>query len=150
MDREISNAKRCNRRRGSSRAYSRQSQTTMSSAFFEPGDLSTRKIIPAAAASQSAVPEACGEAAQRGAIALLDLQKPDGHWCGDLMADTPLESDYILLQLWLDPPRDGVWQPRQGARIEKACRSIVSRQLPDGGFWIYPGGPADVIFDLRI
>jgi squalene-hopene/tetraprenyl-beta-curcumene cyclase len=121
----------------------------MSSAFFEPGDLSTGKIIPAATASQSAVAEACGEAALRGAIALLDLQKPDGHWCGELMADTTLESDYILLQLWLDPPRDGVWQPRQRARIEKACRSILSRQLPDGGFWIYPGGPADVSASVK-
>lgn len=82
-------------------------------------------------------------------MALLDLQKPDGHWRGDLLADTTLESDYILLQLWLDPPRGGAWQPRERARIEKACRSILSQQLPDGGFWIYPGGPADVSASVK-
>ena len=29
----------------------------------------------------------------------------DGYWCAELTADTTLESDYILLQLWLHPPR---------------------------------------------
>jgi squalene-hopene/tetraprenyl-beta-curcumene cyclase len=115
-----------------------------SSELFQPGCLSTLKGIPAAVGRQTAVAEACGEAAQRAVTALLDLQKPDGHWCGELLADSTLESDYVLLQLWLDPPRDGAWQPRRRARVDKACQSILSRQLPDGGFWIYPEGPADV------
>lgn len=121
----------------------------MSSAFFEPGRLSTQKHVLAAAGNQTTVAEACGEAAQRGATALLDFQNSDGHWCGDLLADTTLESDYVLLQLWLDPPRDGAWRPRQRARIEKACRSVLSRQLQDGGFWIYPGGPADASASVK-
>ena len=111
--------------------------------------VNTRKNIVTAIASRTATAKECGEAAQRGAAALLDLQKADGHWCGDLLADTTLESDYILLQLWLDPPRDGVWRPRQRARIGKACQSILSRQLPDGGFWIYPGGPSDVSASVK-
>ncbi len=120
----------------------------MSSTFFEPRRWSTRKSIPAAA-SCSALAEACGDAARRGAMALLDMQKPDGHWCGDLLADTTLESDYVLVQLWLDPPHDGAWQPRQKVRIDKACQSILSRQLPCGGFWIYPEGPADVSASVK-
>lgn len=77
---------------------------------------------------------------------LLDLQRPEGYWWGELTADTTLESDYILLQLWLHPPQSGQaeWQPPNWARIRKACRSILSRQLPDGGFNIYARGPADV------
>jgi squalene-hopene/tetraprenyl-beta-curcumene cyclase len=120
----------------------------MSSAFFEPDHLSTRTNIPTKA-SRTAVAEACGEAARRGATALLDLQKPDGYWCGDLLADTTLESDYVLLQLWLDPPRDGAWRPRKRPRIDKVCSSILSRQLPDGGFWIYPEGSADVSASVK-
>ncbi len=120
----------------------------MSSSISELMRLLTRKSIPAAA-SGTALAQACGEAAHRGAMALLDLQKPDGHWCGDLLADTTLESDYVLLQLWMDPPRNGVWQPRQRERIDKACRSILSRQLLDGGFCIYPGGPADVSASVK-
>ena len=39
---------------------------------------------------------------------------------------------------------DGVWNPPTRPLIERAVASILSRQLPDGGFNIYPQGPADV------
>jgi squalene-hopene/tetraprenyl-beta-curcumene cyclase len=68
----------------------------------------------------------------------------EGFWCGELTADATLESDYILLQLWLHQPEDHGWNPPTRERIEKAARSILERQLPDGGFNIYTGGPADV------
>jgi squalene-hopene/tetraprenyl-beta-curcumene cyclase len=65
---------------------------------------------------------------------------------GDLTADTTLESDYILLQLWLHPPRSGEtqWNPPNRHQIDKAVKGILARQLPDGGFNIFSGGPADV------
>ena len=72
------------------------------------------------------------------------MRTPEGYWWADLTADTTLESDYILLQLWLHPPRDGAWKPRTRPLIDKAVRAILRRQLPDGGFNIYPGGPADI------
>ncbi|MEJ7609168.1 MAG: hypothetical protein WKF37_23570 [Bryobacteraceae bacterium] len=31
------------------------------------------------------------------------MQRPEGYWWADLTADTTLESDWILLQLWLHP-----------------------------------------------
>ncbi len=34
------------------------------------------------------------------------LQQPDGYWCARLTADTTLESDYILFQLWMYPPAE--------------------------------------------
>src|ERR1035438_421180 len=120
----------------------------MSSEVLRPTRFITWKAI-AAPATRTAIGEACGEAAYRGAMALLDSQRPDGHWCGELLADTTLESDYVLLPLWLDPPKDGPWQPRCRARIDKACQSILSRQLPDGGFCIYPEGPADVSASVK-
>ncbi len=78
------------------------------------------------------------------AESLLARQSPEGFWCGELTADTTLESDYILLQLWLHQPDGTEWNPPSRARIQKACRSILERQLPNGGFNIYHGGPADV------
>ena len=76
---------------------------------------------------------------------LLDRQNPEGYWLGELEADTTLESDYILLQLWLYPPgADGRWTPPTRQKLEKAARYILKRQLPDGGWNLYPGGPANI------
>ena len=41
-------------------------------------------------------------AIQRAAGALFQQQAPEGFWCGELTADTTLESDYMLLQSWLE------------------------------------------------
>jgi squalene-hopene/tetraprenyl-beta-curcumene cyclase len=84
------------------------------------------------------------QAARRSVDALLAKQSDAGYWWAYLTADTTLESDYILLQLWLYPPQNGVWNPRTRPQIDKAVRSILRRQLPDGGFNIYPEGPADI------
>jgi squalene-hopene/tetraprenyl-beta-curcumene cyclase len=83
-------------------------------------------------------------AIQRAAAALLQQQSPEGFWCGELTADTTLESDYILLQLWLHQPDGAAWNPSSRIRVERAARSILERQLPDGGFNIYHGGPSEV------
>ncbi len=87
---------------------------------------------------------AATQSMHRSASFLAGLQARDGHWCAELTADSTLESDFILFQLWLEPPVDGVWEPASRPRIEKAVRSILDRQLPDGGFNIYAGGPAEV------
>jgi quinol monooxygenase YgiN len=101
--------------------------------------------IPAAA------PTATGRAARidhsltAAAQALESLQQSTGCWWGDLTADTTLESDYVLYQLWRHQPEaDGEWRPPAAPRIRKACASILRRQLPDGGWSIYPGGPSEV------
>jgi len=84
------------------------------------------------------------KAAARATDYFLRTQSREGYWWAELTADTTLESDYILLQLWLHPPVDGVWNPPTRPLIDKAVRSILERQLPDGGFNIYPQGPADI------
>src|SRR6185503_3839186 len=92
---------------------------------------------------------AAEQAKRRAATYLSNLQQADGHWCAELTADTTLESDYILFQLWLFPPVDGVWKPASRARIDKAVRSILARQLPDGGFNIYVNGPSEVSASVK-
>ncbi len=89
------------------------------------------------------------QAARRAADALLSCQYRDGYWCAELTADSTLESDFILFQLWLYPPEGGVWNPPNRIQIERAVHSILSRQLPDGGFNIYAQGPADVSASVK-
>lgn len=88
-------------------------------------------------------------ALRRASDYLLAEQHEPGYWWADLTADTTLESDYILLQLWLHPPVDGVWTPPTRPFVEKAVRSILDRQLPDGGFNIYNVGPSEVSASVK-
>ncbi|MEO8126699.1 MAG: squalene--hopene cyclase, partial [Bryobacteraceae bacterium] len=83
-------------------------------------------------------------AMRRSANALLNQQHKSGFWWAELTADTTLESDYILLQLWLYPPQGSEWNPPTRRVVDRAVQSILRRQLPDGGFNVYPGGPADI------
>ncbi|MEP6961569.1 MAG: squalene--hopene cyclase, partial [Acidobacteriota bacterium] len=85
------------------------------------------------------------QALSRASGYLLSLRHQDGYWWGDLTADTTLESDFILLELWRHAPdADGKWNPPTRAAIEKAAHSILQRQLRDGGFSIYEKGPSEV------
>jgi squalene-hopene/tetraprenyl-beta-curcumene cyclase len=100
-------------------------------------------MTPTIAIADSLV-RAIPAALQRAAANLLGQQDARGYWCGELTADTTLESDYILLQLWMHPPVEGVWNPPTMPLVQKAAQSILSRQLPDGGFNIYQQGPTEV------
>ena len=83
----------------------------MPSSWFEPLPARATYQAEAHAENRAALAEAAAAACARTAPTLLAMQKPDGYWVGDLLADSTLESDYILLQLWLHPPRDGEWKP---------------------------------------
>jgi len=108
----------------------------MSASWFEP--LQARAAYPSEAVSEAraVLAEAAAAACSRAAPALLARQKPEGYWVGDLLADSTLESDYVLLQLWLHPPRDGEWKPPTWERILRARRAILDRQRLDGGLTI--------------
>jgi squalene-hopene/tetraprenyl-beta-curcumene cyclase len=80
---------------------------------------------------------------------LLGRQKEEGYWWGDLTADTTLESDFILLELWRHAPQNGIWNPPTRPLIDKAVKSILERQLPDGGFNIYTGGPSEISASVK-
>src|SRR6266513_6398623 len=67
---------------------------------------------------------------------LLRQQKPDGHWCGELFVDSTLCSDYVLYLHWLG---------EVDREIQDRCTEhILRRQLPDGGWRIYCGGPSEI------
>lgn len=127
-----------------------QNWTTMGTSIFEPSRRSQfKKIAAADAAARAAMAEACTRALALSTQALAGLQKPDGFWVGDLLADTTLESDYILLQLWLYPPDEHGWHPPTLARVKRAAQAILQRQRPQGGFNIYPEGDADISASVK-
>ena len=76
------------------------------------------------------------QAIERGANHLLSLQVKAGYWLGELQADTTLEADYIYYLHVL-----GKADPE---RIFKLANYIRQRQLPDGGWNIYPSGPSEL------
>jgi len=88
-------------------------------------------------------------AAEAAARSLLALQDEGGFWRGDLTADTTLESDYILLSLWLYPPTADGWHPPEKDKLAKVMATVLDRQLPDGGWNIYPAGPAELNATVR-
>ena len=88
-------------------------------------------------------------AAKRASAALIEQQAEAGYWWADLRADTTLESDYILMELWLNPPVEGVWNPPTRAKVDRAVESILARQLPDGGFNIYLNGPSEINASIK-
>jgi squalene-hopene/tetraprenyl-beta-curcumene cyclase len=86
--------------------------------------------------SYSASDAEISQAIARAQENLLRQQKPDGHWCGELMVDSTLCSDFVLFMHWCG---------EVDAQLQRRCvRHILKRQLPDGGWNIYHGGPSEV------
>ncbi len=80
--------------------------------------------------------ERLGNSIEIGAKHLLSTQAREGYWQGELEADTTLESDYIYFLFVL-----GKAEPE---RILKLANYVRRRQLPDGGWSIYPGGTSEL------
>jgi squalene-hopene/tetraprenyl-beta-curcumene cyclase len=74
------------------------------------------------------------DAVARGVAWLRSKQKHEGHWLGELGADTTLESDYIFYLFVLGDT----------ARVHKLAERIRHHQLSDGGWNIYEGGPSEL------
>src|SRR5580698_1759164 len=76
------------------------------------------------------------QAVSRSAEWLLSAQSQEGYWWGELEADTTLESDYIVylhVLGQLDSPKVG-----------KLANYIRRKQLSDGGWNIFEGGPSEL------
>jgi len=72
---------------------------------------------------------------------LFSQQSEEGYWCGELEADTTLESDYILLHTLL-----GTGNPE---RFRKCANYILKCQNEDGGWPIYHDGPSNVSASVK-
>ena len=72
---------------------------------------------------------------------LFAQQHEDGYWCGELEADTTLESDYIAIHTLLGTG--------DRSRMERAVPEIIRHQNEDGGWSIYPGGPSNISASVK-
>lgn len=84
------------------------------------------------AATNAEISDAISRAQQN----LLRQQHEDGHWCGELLVDSTLCSDFVLFMHWLGEI-DFILQ-------ERCAQHILKRQLQDGGWNIYFGGPSEI------
>ena len=82
-----------------------------------------------------------GEAVGRSVNWLLSVQAQEGYWWAELEADTTLESDYILFLHIL-----GQSSPEKSRKL---ARHIREKQLPDGGWNIFYGGPAELSASVK-
>jgi squalene-hopene/tetraprenyl-beta-curcumene cyclase len=103
---------------------------------------SSRKVIalpsalPQQAESDSAIDAEISQAIPRAQENLLRQQRADGHWCGELLVDSTLCSDFVLFMHWLGDV---------DVNLQRRCsRHILRRQLPDGGWNVYYGGPSEI------
>jgi squalene-hopene/tetraprenyl-beta-curcumene cyclase len=78
---------------------------------------------------------------QRSVDWLLGQQHEDGYWCGELEADSMLESDYIFMHTLL-----GTGDP---GRLQRAVNEILRHQNEDGGWSLYPGGPSNLNYGVK-
>ena len=76
------------------------------------------------------------DAVSRSANWLLSAQSQDGYWWGELEADTTLESDYILYL--------HVLGQLKSEKVLKLANYIRKKQLADGGWNIFEGGPSEL------
>jgi squalene-hopene/tetraprenyl-beta-curcumene cyclase len=97
--------------------------------FNQPSDHRSAGVFPGLA-------EDVHDAIERGVNHLLSLQAGEGYWLGELEADTTLESDYIFYL--------NVLGKAHPDRIAKLANYVRRRQLEDGGWNIYYGGPSEL------
>jgi squalene-hopene/tetraprenyl-beta-curcumene cyclase len=72
---------------------------------------------------------------------LFSQQHEDGYWCGELEADSTLESDYILMHTLLGTGSQG--------RFQKCANYILRHQNEDGGWPIYNRGPSNISASVK-
>ncbi len=106
--------------------------------FRKPSGWAAHLCPGGRAAAPPTAPSRLDGALQRAQAALLRQQNPDdGFWCGELRGgDVTIEADTIMLYHFLG----------QGAspKLPALAQTIRAAQLPDGGWPVYPGGPADL------
>src|SRR5438876_3552408 len=69
------------------------------------------------------------------------IQQRDGHWVGELEGDTILETEYIIALYYL-----GIDDKE---KFRKLANYLLLKQLPDGLWNIYPGGPAEISASVK-
>ena len=86
----------------------------------------------------------------RAVEALKSLQKPDGHWCGELEGDSILESEYLLMKFILGQERQAMASGADGwTTLCKIAKCLREQQREDGGWGQFPGSGVDVSASVK-
>ncbi|MBL6764577.1 MAG: squalene--hopene cyclase [Verrucomicrobiae bacterium] len=85
---------------------------------------------------RQAAPSGVKAAIRRSQDYLMSVQREGRYWVGELFVDSTLVSDMVAYHHWAGDA-DPEWE-------RKAIHHIFSKQLEDGGWNIYHGGPAEV------
>ncbi len=104
---------------------------------FAPFDTTTRRPLSHAVSQ----PDSIDDAIRRSQAWFFSKQHAEGYWVAELEADTTLTSEYLMLRRFLDcvdPERE-----------KKAVQYLKAMQLPDGGWPIYYGGPAEISASVK-
>jgi squalene-hopene/tetraprenyl-beta-curcumene cyclase len=96
-------------------------------------------IEPLAPAREQAAP--LSEAIQRASAALLSAQHDQGYWCFELEADCTIPAEYVLLMHYMNTVRVDLQA--------KIAAYIRARQLKEGGWPLYYGGPFDLSCSVK-
>ncbi|MGH7277152.1 MAG: squalene--hopene cyclase, partial [Candidatus Rokuibacteriota bacterium] len=80
-------------------------------------------------------------AIERAQAHLRGLQQPDGHWVGELEADSTISSEYLLFCHLIDRVNK--------ARERRIVTYLQRKQLPDGGFNLFEAGPANLSATIK-
>jgi squalene-hopene/tetraprenyl-beta-curcumene cyclase len=104
-------------------------EATTAGAVHSTGSLSGR-------ASDESAESEVERTINRAAHHLLAAQDREGYWWAELEADTTLESDYILYL--------HVLGQLHSEKTPLLAKYVRDRQLPDGGWNIFYGGPAEL------
>ena len=72
---------------------------------------------------------------------LLQQQQSPGYWVAELEGDTILESEYILLLAWL--------KREHTEKARKCANYLLEKQMPEGGWNLYPGGPLEISASVK-
>ncbi len=92
-------------------------------------------------AESAALPGAVVQAITRARDYLFGRLDPRGYWECELIVDSTVVSDYVLYYHWTGLP--------EKAQNEKCRAHILKRQLPDGGWPQFPGGPAELAATIK-
>src|ERR1019366_9731847 len=84
--------------------------------------ISLSSARPQLVESYSAEDTEISQAINRAQENLLRQQHPDGHWCGELLVDSTLCSDFVLFMHWVGEVDEQMQQ--------RCVRHILKRQLP--------------------
>jgi squalene-hopene/tetraprenyl-beta-curcumene cyclase len=88
------------------------------------------------------VPNGLEQSVERATQALLDLQRPDGHWVFELEADATIPAEYVLLRHYLAEPVDTVLERKIAAYLRRT-------QGAHGGWPLFHGGEFDMSASVK-